>query len=396
MSAEAIRQIARHLPDDTKEQWEIYRAARELMFRAEPPRETVFRLFMSNGVAAAGVTAVDLGLFRILAAEPSRSFTVEELCQKTGAEPMLLARLLKVLNAWGYVGLSRPNEFQATSSTIALTTPFAEQSSQAQNQFNGPMFLALPEYLRKTGYKNPMDPTNTAFHMAYKTDKEILGWFGENKYWSDTLMSFMSVQRQGQDPWMSEPHLLQGFDLALSQLDLERNRAQFVDVGGAAGHQSIAFREHYPHLKGPVILQDLPFILPLAQKNPRISELEITPQPHDFMTPQTPEAKGAKIFHMRNVLHDWNDDKDAIILSHIRDAMAADSILIIDETVVPDTDMAVQVAAIDMVMMALPAAQERSQGMWRELVEGRVGMRVREIRTYDEQTRDSLILVARA
>ncbi|KAF2774511.1 S-adenosyl-L-methionine-dependent methyltransferase [Teratosphaeria nubilosa] len=381
MSAEVIRQIARSLPDDPKEQREIYRAARELMLRAEPPRETVFRLFMSNGVAAAGVTAVDLGLFRILAADPNHTFTVEELSQKTGAEPMLLMRLLKVLNAWGYWAFPDPMSFERPA---------------AQNQSNGPMFLALPEYLKKTGYKNPMDPTNTAFNLAYHTNKEIFEWFGENKYWSDTLMSFMSVQRQGQEPWMSRPHLLQGFDLALSQHDLERNRAQFVDVGGGAGHQSIAFREHFPHLKGPVILQDLPFILPLAEKNPRISELDITTQPHDFMTPQTPEAKGATIFHMRNVLHDWNDDKNAIILGHIRDAMAEDSILMIDEAVVPDTDMAVQVAAIDMVMMAAPAAQERSEGMWRKLVEERVGMRVRGIRTYDEQTRDSLIFVARA
>lgn len=187
---DSIRQLARSLPEDPKERLEIFRAAKELMLRAEPPRETNFRLFWSNGAAAAGVTAVDLGLFRALAKEPGRTFSAEELSKVTGADSKLLIRLLKVLNAWGYVGQPGPNAFQATNNTVALTTRFAEGAAQVQTQFSGPMFLALPSYLKKTGYKNPSDTSSTAFHQAYNTTRDIFEWFGtpENKEWSDKGM----------------------------------------------------------------------------------------------------------------------------------------------------------------------------------------------------------------
>ncbi|CAK3779712.1 sterigmatocystin 8-O-methyltransferase [Lecanosticta acicola] len=396
MSADSIRQLASNLPEDADARREIYKAAKELMWRSEPPRETNFRIFWSNGAAAAGVAATDLGLFRILAKEPNRAFSAEELSKSTGADVTLLTRLLKVLAAWGYVGQPGPNAFQATNNTIALTTPFAEGAAQVQTQFSGPMFNALPEYLKKIGYKNPSDTSSTPFHMAYNTTKDIFEWFAENKEWSDKVMGFMGVQREGQAPWMPRRELMQGFDVALSSEDLQKGRAQFVDVGGAVGHQSIAFREAYPELTGPVILQDLPFIVDLARKNPRTGEVKVTIQPHDFMTPETPEAKGAKIFYIRNVLHDWNDGKNSVILGHIRDAMAEDSILIIDEAVVPDVDMAVQVAAYDMVMMAMPAAQERPEALWRDLVERQVGLKIRDIRKYDESSCDSLIFITKS
>lgn len=398
MSAESIRQLAKSLPDDVNARTDIYRAAKELMLRAESARETTFRVFWSNGAVAAAFVAVDLGLFRALVQEPDRAYSVEELSNESRADPALVVRLLKTLTAFGCIAQVDSNAFKATNNTVALTTPFAEQTAQVQTQFSGPMMLALPSYLKSTGYKNPCDSSNTAFHQAYNTQKDIFEWFGEpeNKEWSDKVMSFMGVQRYGQEPWMPRPQFLQGFDFALSQQDIQRGRAQFVDVGGAVGHQCIAFRENHPELKGAVILQDLPFIADLARKDSRIVELDIAVQDHDFMTPETTEAQGAKIYYIRNVLHDWNDDKNSVILNHIREAMADDSLLIIDEAIVPDMDVALTIAAYDMVMMAMPAAQERSEGMWRDLVERQVGLKVREIRTYDDLTSDSLIFITTA
>lgn len=100
---------------------------------------------------------------------------------------------------------------------------------------------------------------------------------------------------------MTRPQFLQGWDIALSQEDIQKGRSLFVDVGGAVGHQCILFRETYPDLKGAVILQDLPFIADLGRKNPRMAELGITVQDYDFMTPETSEARGAKVFYIRNV-----------------------------------------------------------------------------------------------
>lgn len=397
MNAESILQLANELPDDVDERNAIYRAAKELMLRAESPRDTVFRVFWMNGAVAAAVVAVELGIFKTLAENPNRIFSVQELSAKNEADPKLVIRLLKTLAAFKCVAQIAPDGFQATNNTISLTTPFAEQVSQVQTQFIGRMMLELPSYLKRTGYKNPSDTSSTAFHQAYNTDKDLFEWFAqpENKHWSDKLMSFMAVQRYGQDPWMTRPQFLRGFDIALSQEDIQQGRAQFVDIGGAVGHQCIAFRQNYPELKGPVILQDLSFVADLARKDPRTAQLDITVQNHDFLTQQTLEGRGAKIYYMRNVLHDWNDDKDAVILKHIRDAMADDSLLIVDEAIIPDKDVEIIVAAADMVMMAMPAAQERSEGMWRDLVERQVGLKIRDIKTYDLSTQDSLIFISK-
>ena len=48
------------------------------------------------------------------------------------------------------------------------------------------------------------------------------------------------------------------------------------------------------------------FTIENAQKDPYLAELGITAQAYDFLTPQTPEAHGAKILYIRNVLHDWD------------------------------------------------------------------------------------------
>lgn len=55
----------------------------------------------------------------------------------------------------------------------------------------------------------------------------------------------------------------------------------FVDVGGGLGHQCIALRERFPHLKGRVILQDIPQTLTHAIHH---DEVEIMVQ--DFFQPQ--------------------------------------------------------------------------------------------------------------
>ncbi|PVI01259.1 S-adenosyl-L-methionine-dependent methyltransferase [Periconia macrospinosa] len=396
MDAAQIHDLANNLPTSPSARLEIYEAAKELLHRAEPARETCFRLFTSNGVAAAGISAIDLGLFRILGKNPQQSHTCQELSSATGADAILILRLLRTLAAWGFVAHVGLDTFQATNNTVALTSAFAEECGQMQTQFHGPMLLAVPAYLKEIGYKNPSDTSHTPFHVSYNTDMEVMAWLAANPEWFAKVMAFFPVQRDLQLPWMSRAKFLEGFDLEMAEDEVRSGRALFVDVGGAVGHQSIAFRESNPQLKGAVILQDLPFAADMASKDPRFAELDIKAQAHDFLTPQTLEARGAKIFYLRNVLHDWADEKNLVILKHIADVMAEDSLLIIDEAVVPDKDVAVPVAAYDMVMLAFVCAQERSEGLWRDLLERQAGLKIRDIRVYDEGTSDSLIFVSKS
>lgn len=62
-----------------------------------------------------------------------------------------------------------------------------------------------------------------------------------------------------------------------------------VDVGGATGHDLVAFHEQYPDLPGRLILQDLPLSIAEVKDLPKVIE----PMAYDFFTEQP--VKGMSI-----------------------------------------------------------------------------------------------------
>lgn len=54
---------------------------------------------------------------------------------------------------------------------------------------------------------------------------------------------------------------------------------------------------------------------------------------HDFFTPQP--VKDAAVFLMRYIMHDWPDDRAAIILKHLRAVALPTTKLVIVEKIVP-------------------------------------------------------------
>lgn len=109
----AIRALAKAPPgNDLKARKEIYEAARELMYAVEPPAETDSRIFFAvshfhqrlqqttrldliNEWIQAGELsfteiACDLHLFETLVEDTSKAWSVQELAEKAGADPILL------------------------------------------------------------------------------------------------------------------------------------------------------------------------------------------------------------------------------------------------------------------------------------------------------------------
>ena len=66
---------------------------------------------------------------------------------------------------------------------------------------------------------------------------------------------------------------------------------------------------------------------------------------------------------MRDILHDWPDDKRLIILSQLKASMKRGySKMIINEMVLPDTSITLTAAQLDITMMYALAAAERTEG----------------------------------
>jgi len=99
---------------------------------------------------------------------------------------------------------------------------------------------------------------------------------------------------------------------------------------------------------------------------------------------------GAKFYYMRGILHDFPDDKCRVILQHCIDVLAPDSLILIDDMVLPNTGVYWQTAQVDLTMMVALAARERTHEQWTALLDS-VGLRIVDIHVYTPPVHESVI-----
>lgn len=83
------------------------------------------------------------------------------------------------------------------------------------------------------------------------------------------------------------------------------------------------------------------------------------------------------------------------MLKKIAPSMNAESVLVIDDIVIPDIGARSQACQLDFIMMASIAGMKRTRQQWHTLLKA-AGFTVMEIRTYSEPLQDSLILASLA
>jgi len=83
---------------------------------------------------------------------------------------------------------------------------------------------------------------------------------------------------------------------------------------------------------------------------------------------------GHDAYVLKNIIHDWSDEKAAVILANCRKAMSLEQRLILIERIVParseDSASARQLFMADMQMMVLLGGRERTLDEFRALLEG--------------------------
>ena len=88
---------------------------------------------------------------------------------------------------------------------------------------------------------------------------------------------------------------------------------------------------------------------------------------------------GARAYFVHRVLHDWPDAQARQILGRIRVAMVPGySRLLLSEFVITEREPYAQTTSLDLVMLVVLGAQERTEGMWRDLLESE-GLRLVKI-----------------
>ncbi len=152
-----------------------------------------------------------------------------------------------------------------------------------------------------------------------------------------------------------------------------------VDVGGGYGTVLAAILAANPQAKGVVF--DLAHCRDGATSLFREKGLSDRAefQDGDFFKAV---PRGADLYLIKSVLHDWNDEKSAEILRNCRDAMGASGVLLVVEPVVPDRLGGSRfdniLVASDLNMMVNTGGRERREGEFRQLFDA-VGLRLQRI-----------------
>ena len=200
----------------------------------------------------------------------------------------------------------------------------------------------------------------------------------------------MTATHAGLSSWMDD----HAFPFAVNLLEgasTETDAVFFVDIGGGNGHDVSELCRRHPEISNRMVLQDQANVVENVKSlDPRIEvmghnffeEQPIKGRCFEIEWQQTSNAKcseGARAYFMHRVLHDWPDDKCRDILAKTKVAMTKGySKLLLNEMVVPDTGAPGNSTGIDLLMMSLFSARERTEQGWRTLLDG-AGLRIVKI-----------------
>ncbi|KAI1195961.1 S-adenosyl-L-methionine-dependent methyltransferase [Nemania serpens] len=363
-------------------------AGLRLSLAMETPLDTVHRIGGTPLQGALAHVGIEKGIFELLAGQGNSGISSTALAQQTDIDPGLMKRLLRHYQSLGMVSQLGDDSFGPSKITKNLTSRICSAGVSFYFQVLSKVFLAVPQFLKEVNYGAATSSNFCAWNIAHGTSEPPWKWLQSYPQLAKATGEWMAAHRDGLPTFLDAVDLGQEF-----VQDTTDATPLLVDVGGGVGHQCLAFRLRYPTIPGRVILQDLDNVIALAESSPlpgfRDSDIEV--QVHDFFTPQP--VKGARVYYLRNILHNFGDDVSLKILQGIRGSMTERSVVLIDDIVLSESGAPPTATQMDMTMMATQGARERSETEWKQLLE-EAGFSLVKRCQYSREYQDA-ILVAR-
>lgn len=232
-------------------------------------------------------------------------------------------------------------------------------SNKLARTYVASIFSQLPEYLKRNGWKSPDDAHDGPFQYAIGSKCHYFDFLAAQPHYQEAFNTVMKMpeRRRGEDwfdffPVEEKLSVLQPSDVLL------------VDIGGNQGRDIAEFTRKYPGIRGKLVLEDLPAVVDGASNLPP----NVQVQGYSFFDEQP--VKGAKAYYLRTVLHDWPDKQARQLLARIQEAMAPDSLLLVNEILLPESNVALSSSYTDWTMMAMFASLERTKRQFERLLEG--------------------------
>ncbi|GLA37510.1 hypothetical protein AnigIFM63309_004449 [Aspergillus niger] len=365
------------IPDSAR--FELLDVLDQLRAAIEPPIQTVLNICWAHHPLVAIRTAIGMGIFDAFVASGGAELPLDQLNEKTKGDKDLLTRIMRLLVANRLFTETGVDKYQPQPLALAFATgaPPSEVIKNFHVNFRASAFTH--DFLEARGYRSPDDAYDTPFQLAYGTKLHHFEWLAQDpaeQHAFNTVMETSNRAVEGAQwydfyPWQERLSLATG-DKA------QESRVLLVDIGGGKGHDLQAFKQKKSPA-GRLVLQDLPEIIrdikePLAEGVEAVSYSMFDVQP----------VRGAKAYYMRTVLHDWPDKQALQALHRVREAMADDSVLLINENTIPETGAPKFNASVDLIMMNMFSSLERTDKQWLSLLE-RAGFWVVKVWRSDDQ-----------
>jgi hypothetical protein len=225
--------------------------------------------------------------------------------------------------------------------------------------------------------------------VMLRGSESFLAPFGQILYSIETGLPAKEklYRKDGFEQLKDDPVMARIFDDAMSNMSEWMGAAiaaaydfgmwgSLMDVGGGNGMLLAAILRAHRGLCG--VLADLPHVLERAQERGFLAgELESRSklQPCNFFE-EIP--RGCRAYFMKNVIHDWDDERAHTILTNCRRAVAGDGVLLLAQWALPDDNGPSAGRVMDIAMMVLTGGKERSVDEHRELL-SRAGFRLKEV-----------------
>ncbi|KAI1122451.1 putative O-methyltransferase [Nemania abortiva] len=343
----------------------VAEAARRLLARLETPFERAWRLSWINGnVHAAVQIALDLGIWEGWYLSERLEISLLELhaLARRPCDLNLLRRLFRLLAAENVIRELREDQYGATAFSKALgqTEEPVAQTILSGTHHGIESSRNLPYFLSRSNYVEPLDSRNTNY---MELTPERLGIFERCRADLDYQASFIGLMR-GLAVYKLDWTEIYDTKILMNGFDTRGEAPLFIDIGGAHGVDVERLLNRYPDIpSGKLMLQDTPEVIAMAKVSDKIAAIS-----YDFFTPQP--IRGARVYFMHAILHDWDDSDAGRILSNTADAMKRGySKLLLYESVLVSQGATLYQSVADISIMHLVSAAERTERRWRELLQ---------------------------
>lgn len=293
--------------------------------------------------------AARLGIADLLAGGPRSS---GDLARATGTHAPSLYRLLRGLASLGVFSEGEGGRF-------SLTPPAELLRSDVPGSQRATVLMMVGQFYDAWGGLAESVRTGTpAFEALH--GEPFFRSLAEN---SETARIFDDAMTAFNDP--KTRAVLEAYDFS--------GVSVLADIGGGNGGNLVGTLRRYPEMRG--ILFDLPQVVERADVAAPDVAYRCRVVGGDFLG-SVPE--GADAYHLRHILHNWDDDKTLAILRNVRAVMGDGSRLLVVERVIPPGNGPMFGKLMDLTMLVVHGGRERTGEEFRRLFEA-AGFRLTRI-----------------